>query len=484
MVTRFAVLALMFLGLYIRGQQCPVISSPSPGSLDIPVSATISWPPVSGITGFSLTLGTVPGGEDILSRRSAGLTNSFTPPTGLPENTRIYVTISMYLPDGQFIFCNQEMYFDTEDVDTPPPCTSLAIPLEGEVNVDNEMNIEWNYAPTATGYLLSMGTAPGVFDILNNEDVGNRLLYNPLQNLPPESDIFVRVVPYNENGPASECREQRFRTGSGMIDCGPFRDPVSGETVLLGPSVDFPSEMSVCLNELPTRLEATTSAQGYRWWRINDDNTEALLSTEEDVLLTDLGLYRFEAYNEVDQNGITYECADSRIFRVIASESPVITNVIRDDHAGGSDLTIEVRGAGSYEFALNDDSGAFQESPVFLSVPSGVHTIYVRDRNGCGTREKVVSLGLPRDAFPNFFTPNGDGINDFWQFSPSPMHAQIQLESLFIFDRFGVLLAQIHPDSRGWDGRSNGRPVPASNYWFRARDTFNNELTGYFALKR
>jgi gliding motility-associated-like protein len=484
MKKRFLVLILFLAAARLQAQECPVINFPAPGSDEIPVDATIRWPDVSGIIGYSLTLGTFPGGEDILSRRSAGLTNFFTPPVGLPENTRVYVTISMFLGDGRFIFCTEEMFFDTVNVTTPPNCTSLDSPRAGDINVDNEGAIGWNYAPTATGYHLTIGSIPGGRDILDNADVGNRITYKPPLNLPPDSDIYVLIIPYNENGAATGCNEERFTTGSGTINCGPYRDPVSGETVRLGPEIDFPGQIGVCLDLLPTRVNATSVADGYRWSRINSDNSETLLSETDEVFLSEVGLYRYLAYNEVEQNGIIYECAESRIFTVIASELPTITGIDREDMANGSDLTVEVAGTGSYEYALDDPEGPYQDSPVFTSVDMGVHTVYVRDRNGCGVREEVISLGIPEEGFPKFFTPNGDGINDYWQFDPMAMHSEIRLQHIFIFDRYGVLLAQISPESRGWDGRMNGKMLPASNYWFRAKDAFNNELTGYFVLKR
>jgi len=158
------VLVLFLIGAGTWAQECPIINFPRPGSTEIPVNTTITWPPVDGIIGYSLTLGSFPGGEDILTRRSAGLTNSFTAPTGLPENTRIYVTISMFLGDGRFIFCSEEMFFETEDVTTIPPCTTLSVPQSRDQNVNNEAEISWNYAPTATGYRLTIGTSPGGSD--------------------------------------------------------------------------------------------------------------------------------------------------------------------------------------------------------------------------------------------------------------------------------------------------------------------------------
>jgi len=465
-------------------QQCPTISYPTPGSSDVPVDATISWPLVDGITGYSLNLGTTPGGTDILNRRSAGLTNTFTPPVGLPENTRIYVSISMYLTEGNFIFCAQDFYFETENVTTPPGCTTLSEPMAETANVDNEAEIRWNYASRATGYYLTIGTTQGGDEILPRTDIGNRLTYHPPANLPPETDIYVTIVPYNENGSATGCGPEHFKTGSGTIDCGPYIDPVTGETVKLGPEITFPNQVSVCTNDLPTSVSATDQADGYRWFRINIDNTETLLSESAAVELSELGLYRYVAYNEVERNDATYECADSRIFRVVASELPRITGVEQENGPEGTDLMVEVAGAGNYEYALDTRGGPFQESPVFESVPMGVHTLFVRDKNGCGVQEKLISLGLPSDAFPKFFTPNGDGINDYWQFDPAHEYSRIQLQSIYIFDRYGMFLTQIFPGTIGWDGRVSGKLQPASSYWFRARDVFDNEVTGFFALKR
>jgi gliding motility-associated-like protein len=81
------------------------------------------------------------------------------------------------------------------------------------------------------------------------------------------------------------------------------------------------------------------------------------------------------------------------------------------------------------------------------------------------------------------FTPNGDGINDFWQFILPPSGVN-PIRELYIFDRYGRLLAQVDPQSAGWDGTFNGQPVPASDYWFRAVNNNNQEVRGHFSLKR
>ncbi len=86
--------------------------------------------------------------------------------------------------------------------------------------------------------------------------------------------------------------------------------------------------------------------------------------------------------------------------------------------------------------------------------------------------------------FPKFFTPNGDGFNDFWQLVPLPESTDINISYIHIFNRYGLLIKQLDPNAQGWDGTFNGRPLPASDYWFRAVDTSNNMFQGHFSLKR
>ena len=41
-------------------------------------------------------------------------------------------------------------------------------------------------------------------------------------------------------------------------------------------------------------------------------------------------------------------------------------------------------GIGDYEFALDHINTIYQDEPFFDHVRAGVHTLYVRDKNGCG----------------------------------------------------------------------------------------------------
>ena len=291
----------------------------------------------------------------------------------------------------------------------------------------------------------------------------------------------MTIVPFNRAGSAIGCEQTSFTT---LLGCGPIEDPTTGELVSFGPEIDFPGEVALCLNENPTIVTSEVVADGHRWYGINDDGTETLLSETDELSLFEEGQYRYEAYNSVVQLGDTFECADSKVFFVSASEIPRITGTNVEELNGTLRITVKTSGIGDYEYAIGSSTGPYQTSNIFENIPQGSHVVYVRDKNGCGIAEERISGGLTLENFPTFFTPNGDGINDFWQFTPSPEITGPILETIYIFNRYGVLLAQIGPTSQGWDGNWQGFPLPSSDYWFKAVSLNKKEVSGHFSLKR
>jgi len=87
-------------------------------------------------------------------------------------------------------------------------------------------------------------------------------------------------------------------------------------------------------------------------------------------------------------------------------------------------------------------------------------------------------------GFPAFFTPNGDGYNDFWLIKGVDKVFNTN-SKVFIFDRFGKLVKEIAArDSKGWDGNYRGTPLSSDDYWFMVYLEDGRILKGHFALKR
>ena len=134
-------------------------------------------------------------------------------------------------------------------------------------------------------------------------------------------------------------------------------------------------------------------------------------------------------------------------------------------------------GEGLYEYSL--DGFTYQTKSVFYNIEPGFLTLTVRDTNGCGKVAKNIAVM----GYPKFFTPNGDGINDYWQITG--INEQFQPDALIaIFDRYGKFVAQINPGEEGWNGTSSSNVLPASDYWFNLKLQDGREIKGHFTLKR
>lgn len=140
-------------------------------------------------------------------------------------------------------------------------------------------------------------------------------------------------------------------------------------------------------------------------------------------------------------------------------------------------------GIGDYEFSLDNISGPYGDDPFFSGVTAGVHTIYVRDNNGCG----IAQLEVFVMGFPKFFTPNNDGFNDTWNIKGLP-NEFAQNSTIIIFDRYGKLIKEIFAGDSGWNGLFNGQLLESSDYWFVAQLVDENGiiriLRGHFSLVR
>ena len=143
------------------------------------------------------------------------------------------------------------------------------------------------------------------------------------------------------------------------------------------------------------------------------------------------------------------------------------------------DLEVVVHPPGNYLFILDDE--IVQQSNVFQNVTSCEHTLKIQDLNGCGKSD--VEMDLFVFGYPPYFTPNGDGYNEYWNISCNT----IVEAKITVYDRYGKLLKQFYSSQMGWDGRYNSKEMPSSDYWFTIDYNKNQEIKqfkGHFALKR
>ena len=306
---------------------------------------------------------------------------------------------------------------------------------------------------------------------------GSAALPSPYTNSNRTETIYVRIV--NNN--------------SGCVNSNASFDLIINDL----PSFSVTTPQILCLNDLPLNISVENPADVYFYeWRTPDGT---LLGTSDNLDINAGGSYDVTATNTVTN------C--SRTERIVVNESNVATllasyvTIVDESNNLGASNTLSVSidtinnnlGPGDYQFALlNTETNnripfaGYQDEPLFEGIEGGIYQIIVNDKNGCVPDATLLISVL---QFPKFFTPNGDGQNDFWVIKGANKTFYPN-SSIDIFNRYGKLVAQFEVGDQGWDGTFNGRVLPQDDYWYKVtlissdpnRPAINR--TGNFSLLR
>jgi gliding motility-associated-like protein len=251
------------------------------------------------------------------------------------------------------------------------------------------------------------------------------------------------------------------------------------------PTFDLIDEDIICMTNTPELdLEIENPNENNNTYTWTDENN-TIVSNLPTATVTKGGIYKVIATS-------IYGCiSEEHKVRIKESSISTLNNndiEVVDDSANNSiQINISNLGLGDYEFRLLDEDLVlirnYQDDPFFDTLEGGIYTIEVNDKNGCGSILFEVSLL----SFPKFFTPNGDGRNDFWQINGISNNFY-QSGTIKIFNRYGNLMNQFTIDDIGWDGTYNGNVLPSNDYWFYVEllDKKNSSRTrsGHFSLLR
>jgi gliding motility-associated-like protein len=246
-------------------------------------------------------------------------------------------------------------------------------------------------------------------------------------------------------------------------------------TVIPVPQFRTPTQFYYCLNTSPETLTIDSGVVG------NTSNMTFLWSTgatTSTIEVQEPGTFQVAVTRNRNLNGIVFSCTATNMVTVLSSEVATIDYELSGDY-NNQTITIIATGTGDYEYALDNGIGPYQDSPVFENIIGGIHTVYVKDKNGCGIAKKLVYVL----NFPKYFTPNNDGYHDTWIVTGQNFE-NLQLNRIEIYNRYSKLLYIIKAGSGGWDGTYNGKHLPSSDYWYTAVFKNGDFYKSHFALKR
>jgi gliding motility-associated-like protein len=353
--------------------------------------------------------------------------------------------------------CSDETSFTVTIIDTP---VANAVPANLRTTCDgdgtNDGITSFNLTTMSAAVL---GTQTGAeFSVTYYESLTNAANQTGAVTSSSLATVYARV----SNSLAPNCYD--VRPIAIIVNKLPEPTPVDG-------IVCIDSETGNLLNAYTMYSNLTASTHHFIW--TNEAGTTVGTSSNYQAVLP--GIYTLVATSVA--TGCT---SDPVSVTVNASEPAVVAYEVSQDFTDNQSITVTATGQGNnFEYQL--DNGPFQDSNVFDDVASGMHTITVRDKYGCG----VTTIQALVVNYPHYFTPNSDGHNDSWNIRDLSNQPSARIE---IYDRYGKLLTQIKPSNSGWDGTYNGKLMPSDDYWFSVSYTDEHqvaqEFRAHFAMKR
>ena len=230
------------------------------------------------------------------------------------------------------------------------------------------------------------------------------------------------------------------------------------------PDFNISSEDIICMTDNPSlgvSIESPTGSYSYFWFNEDGEN----IGNNPVINVSSGGIYSVYAES-------IYGCqSEVKTITIRESSAPniSITNLTVVDNSANNSISINTDniGLGNYEFSLTDNNDNtiinFQDQPLFDNLEGGICKVKIMDKNNCGT----VSIDVSIIQFPQFFTPNDDGKNDFWTIKG--IRNTYKEGKISIYDRYGKIVKSLSINNIGWDGfNGNGKRAMGNTYWFYA----------------
>ncbi len=171
-------------------------------------------------------------------------------------------------------------------------------------------------------------------------------------------------------------------------------------------------------------------------------------------------------------------CMNTIDFEIVAFEPLVLALEQRNIN----EITaIASGGLEDYTFYFDDVANG-TDNTIYIN-RTDTYTVRVVDQNGCEAMAEIFMEFIDIEI-PNYFTPDGNGSNDFWV----PENLEVFPNVLIIiFDRYGRELYRMGYGDQGWNGIYNNSELPTGDYWYVIKlkgENDDREFVGHFTLYR
>ena len=123
-----------------------------------------------------------------------------------------------------------------------------------------------------------------------------------------------------------------------------------------------------------------------------------------------------------------------------------------------------------------------QDSLMGLTI--GTYVLNLTDQTyGCElVYDYVLDSEYDCAEIPTGFSPNGDGVNDYWVIGAMDEYIDAEVE---VYNRWGQLVFHSPDNKQYWDGTWQGKNMPTADYFYIIKDVYGETLSnGRVTLRR
>lgn len=195
-----------------------------------------------------------------------------------------------------------------------------------------------------------------------------------------------------------------------------------------------------------------------------------------------------------DKNNSANNNAHPVIVAEDISQERIVASIITNVSGGPAPLVVNfsnVEPAASYVWNFGDGKTSFEANPTYIYEKAGTYTVtlQVKDKNGNSStaKSKIEVKTSSSIEIVNVFSPNGDGINDYFE---ARTKENIEIFSIQVITTDGKKTVYSSNDVNfAWDGSdATGNPYPAGNYIYigkaMGKDGKEYKLSGMVTLVR
>ncbi len=242
--------------------------------------------------------------------------------------------------------------------------------------------------------------------------------------------------------------------------CGTVQDSVQIQIIDVYPQVS--PDTTICPND--SALIWASGGSTYSW---SPENSLSSPNSNQTYAFPETDTEYFVTVSNIDG------CSKTLSTNVLLYSLPEVNILTNSFQNYGTEVQLNGQSNGISFLWETIDSVYCQDCLTTFTKPEQTSTyiLHVTDENGC-VNSDTITIYLDGVIYvPNTFTPNGDGINDFFEIKGK----EIVTFNLLIFNRWGQLIFESDALNKQWDGTFKNSKVQQDAYIWKVEFTDNQK---------